>query len=54
MANNLVLALAVVMAFVYAATNLGEHPLYRPGVRPAVSAGLIGLIVLFLWPIWGR
>ena len=49
---NIFLALVLVTGFVYFATNAGEHPLHRPGLRPAVTTAIIGLIGCMAWAGW--
>ena len=49
---NIFITLGAAMFFVYTITNWGEHPGYRPGLKPAVVTGVLGLVVLFAWDAW--
>lgn len=49
MVTNVIVVIGGLMAFTHVATNGGEHPVYKPGLKPDVMAGLICALVYLLW-----
>lgn len=47
---NIFIVLLGIGIFAYFATNAGEKPMFRPGLKPALTVVIICLIGYILWP----
>lgn len=49
MVTNAAVVIVGLMLFTHIATNGGEHPLYKPGLKPAIVAGILCTLAWLLW-----